>query len=87
MSRTTIRNRVLGTNIPSTERLASGLLGLGLTLFGLGRQRTLLGRVALGLGIAVVERAVTGNCPIYRMRTYRDNLVGLGGLGGLVRAS
>jgi hypothetical protein len=76
MSRTTIRNRIVGPNVPNGERLASGILGVGLTMFGLRRQQTTLGRVALALGLTIVERAVSGSCPLYRMRTMRDNLVG-----------
>ncbi len=51
-------------NVPSTERLASALVGGGLVLTGL-RMRSLPGAMLALLGGAMVHRGMTGHCMAY----------------------
>ncbi|MEJ7599291.1 MAG: SRPBCC family protein [Kofleriaceae bacterium] len=62
-----IRGRLLGTNIPGGERIASGLVGGALTAFGASR-RSLGGIAIAAAGGALVLRALSGRCPAYRAR-------------------
>lgn len=47
----------------SGARVAAGVVGLGLLLLGVDRRHTTLGRVAIGVGVAALELAVTGYFP------------------------
>jgi hypothetical protein len=47
----------------SGTRVTAGVVGLGLLWFGVENRHSLLGRVALGVGVAAIECAVTGYFP------------------------
>lgn len=70
-----IRSRIVGTNVPRWERIASAIIGTGLASAGaLGVTRRSLG-MSLGggllaaVGAGLVIRGVTGRCAVYRMRS------------------
>jgi uncharacterized membrane protein len=77
-----IRSRIVGTNVPGWERIASllvggGVAGLGIAkLAGIGvKQRGIVSGALLSLlGAALVERGVTGRCGVYRMRSIRKGI-------------
>lgn len=55
----------LHMNVPDDERLLSGLAGIGLVLTALCRAGS--GKwLLLGFGGALLRRAVSGECPLYR---------------------
>ncbi|MBA3817775.1 MAG: SRPBCC family protein [Deltaproteobacteria bacterium] len=68
-----IRSRIIGVNVPPTERLVSGVLGGAAVVVGL-RQRSLRGVLLAGLGAGVLARAITGRCPLYRARSARKGI-------------
>jgi uncharacterized membrane protein len=68
-----IRNRLVGTNIPGWERIASAILGGGLAGLGIQR-RSLAGGVLAAIGSGLVVRGVSGRCGIYRMRAVRKGV-------------
>ena len=51
-------------NVGRTERIISGVAGLALIGYGLGRRR--LRAVLLPLGAELIRRGITGRCPINR---------------------
>jgi len=69
----TVRNRLLGVNVPPVERLVSGLIGGAAILVGL-RRRSSGGALVASLGVAAVARAVSGRCPAYRARAARKGI-------------
>ena len=54
----------LRMNVPDGERVASGLLSIGLTAVALARGGLTRWALLLAAG-ALVRRAVTGQCPLY----------------------
>jgi uncharacterized membrane protein len=77
-----IRSRIVGTNVPGWERIASVVLGAGLVGTGVARiagvrmkERGILGGVVLGLaGVALLGRGITGRSGLYRMRSVRKGI-------------
>ncbi len=71
-----IRTRLVGTNIPTTERLVSGLVGGALSVFAvvLRRHSRIAGMFPAGLGAAGIARAITGRSVIYRARALRKGI-------------
>ncbi len=77
-----IRSRIVGTNIPRWERIASVVLGTGLVGAGVARiagvrmkERGIVGGIALGLaGFALFGRGITGRSGLYRMRSVRKGI-------------
>jgi uncharacterized membrane protein len=51
-------------NVANTERIISGLAGLVLTLYGLKRKETMLGKGLSIVGGMLISRATTGFCPV-----------------------
>jgi uncharacterized membrane protein len=68
-----VRSRIVGVNIPTAERIATGLVGAGAILLG-ARRRGLGGAIAAGLGTVAIVRAITGRCPAYRARAIRRGI-------------
>jgi uncharacterized membrane protein len=68
-----LRSRIVGVNIPTTERIASGVAGAAAIFFGVHR-RSFAGAIIAGLGTAAVVRAITGRCPVYRARAIRRGI-------------
>lgn len=68
-----VRSRIVGVNIPTSERIATGLAGAAAILFGAYR-RGVSGVVTAGIGSALVVRAITGRCPAYRARAARRGI-------------
>jgi uncharacterized membrane protein len=68
-----VRSRIVGVNIPTGERIATGLLGATAIAIGL-RRRGLSGAIAAGLGSVAIVRAITGRCPAYRARAIRRGI-------------
>lgn len=68
-----IRNRIVGINIPPTERVITGLAAAGLAAFGISR-RSLPGLLLAGAGVAAMARAAIGRCPMYRARAIRKGI-------------
>jgi uncharacterized membrane protein len=52
-------------NVSRSERWLSALAGLGLAALAF-RRRSLPGMTAGALGAALIERGLTGRCPLYR---------------------
>jgi uncharacterized membrane protein len=77
-----IRSRIVGTNVPGWERIASVVLGAGLVGTGVARiagvrmkERGILGGVVLGLaGVALLGRGISGRSGLYRMRSVRKGI-------------
>lgn len=77
-----IRSRIVGTNVPGWERIASVVLGAGLVGTGVARiagvrmkERGIVGGVVLGLaGVALLGRGITGRSGLYRMRSVRKGI-------------
>lgn len=76
-----IRSRIVGTNVPRWERIASvlvggGLAGLGLSrITGIGAKRGVTsGLLATFAGGVLLERGVSGRCGVYRMRAVRKGI-------------
>ena len=75
-----IRSRIVGTNVPRWERIASAALGSG--LMGMGAlgitRRSLAGSFGGGLlaavGAGLLARGISGRCAIYRMRSIRKGI-------------
>jgi uncharacterized membrane protein len=68
-----IRSRLVGTNIPRWERIASAVIGGGLV--GVGVRRGSLTGVLLALvGAEGLRRGITGRCAFYRMRAVRKGV-------------
>jgi uncharacterized membrane protein len=55
------------------ERIATGLVGAAAIVHG-ARRRGLVGVLAAGAGTALVVRAITGRCPMYRARAVRRGI-------------
>ena len=70
---TQIRSRIVGVNVPPGERVVTGLVGAAALVFG-ARRRSFASLLAAGLGTALVVRAVTGRCPMYRARAIRRGI-------------
>jgi len=68
-----VRSRLVGVNIPPSERIISGLAGVAAIILGV-RRRGISGVVAAGLGATAVVRSVTGRCPAYRARAARKGI-------------
>ena len=69
----TVRSRIVGVNIPTSERIATGLAGAAAILIG-AHRRSLGGLIAAGLGTVAIARAITGRCPAYRARAARKGI-------------
>jgi uncharacterized membrane protein len=75
-----LRSRIVGTNIPRWERVASAVLGGGLAGLGIGRIMGIRGRNVLGgalltaLGAGLLERGISGRSGLYRMRSIRKGI-------------
>jgi uncharacterized membrane protein len=77
-----IRSRIVGTNIPRWERIASVLVGGGLAGFGIARiagvsvkpRSIVSGALLAVLGAAFLERGVSGRSGVYRMRSVRKGI-------------
>lgn len=57
----------LNVNVTDPERLASGMMGMGLCAAGIclrGSQG--LKWLLLGLGAALIHRGTSGHCPLYK---------------------
>jgi uncharacterized membrane protein len=52
-------------NISNGERVASGLIGSGLLMFGIPNFLSLRGQLSNIAGLALLIRGVSGHCPIY----------------------
>lgn len=68
-----VRSRIVGTNVPTGERIASAAVGIVLVGVGL-RRKSWLGALVAGAGGALVARGLTGRCPAYRMRAIRKGV-------------
>jgi uncharacterized membrane protein len=68
-----VRSRIVGVNIPTSERVATGVVGAAAILLG-ARQRSIGGMIAAGVGTALVVRAIAGRCPLYRARAVRKGI-------------
>jgi uncharacterized membrane protein len=73
---TTIRGRLVGRNIPTSERIASGLVGGAMIALGAfrARRRSVAGAAIAALGGALVTRAIVGRSKLYRMRALRKGI-------------
>ncbi|HEY5950590.1 MAG TPA: SRPBCC family protein [Kofleriaceae bacterium] len=76
-----IRSRIVGTNVPRWERIASVLVGGALGGLGLARiagvrmERGIFsGALVTLLGAGFLERGISGSCPAYRMRSLRKGI-------------
>lgn len=76
-----IRSRIVGTNVPRWERIASviaggGLAGLGVArIAGMGMRRGVgTGLVTSLVGGVLLQRGITGRCGVYRMRAVRKGI-------------
>jgi uncharacterized membrane protein len=69
----TIRGRLVGKNIPTGERIATGLVGGAIIALGASR-RSVAGAALAALGAALVARAVVGRSQLYRMRALRKGI-------------
>jgi hypothetical protein len=63
-----IRKRLTGVNVPPTERVGTGVLGVIATLFGVKAilRRSPLGWLLAAIGALVGGRAASGRCAGYR---------------------
>jgi uncharacterized membrane protein len=52
-------------NVAGIERVASGLVGVGLATYGL-KHRSMEGTLLASAGAALIARGMTGHCPVYR---------------------
>jgi uncharacterized membrane protein len=68
-----IRNRIVGVNVPNSERIASAIASGAVILVGL-RRRSLGGIAIAGLGAVMMVRAISGRCPVYRSRALRKGV-------------
>lgn len=68
-----IRSRVVGVNIPTSERIATGIAGAAAIVLGL-RKRSIGGFISAGLGTVALARAISGRCPGYRARAIRKGI-------------
>ena len=68
-----VRSRIVGVNIPTGERIATGLVGAAAIVLG-AQRRSLAGAIAAGLGSIAVGRAIVGRCPAYRARAIRKGI-------------
>lgn len=68
-----IRNRLIGVNVPPVERIVSGLAGGAAILAGVSR-RSRGGAALTATGVAAVVRAISGRCPAYRARAIRKGI-------------
>lgn len=68
-----MRNRIVGVNVPPTERLVSGVLGAALIALGV-RRASIGGALVAGIGALAAGRALTGRCPVSRARAIRKGL-------------
>jgi uncharacterized membrane protein len=68
-----VRSRLVGVNIPTSERIATGLAGAAAILFG-AKHRGISGALGAGLGAVAIARAITGRCPAYRARAARRGI-------------
>ena len=67
------RGRLVGKNIPTGERIATGLVGGAIIAFGASR-RSLAGGALAALGGALITRAIVGRSKLYRMRALRKGI-------------
>lgn len=70
---TNVRSRIVGINVPTSERIAIGVAGAAAIFFGVHR-RSLAGAIIAGIGCVGVARAITGRCPMYRARAIRRGI-------------
>lgn len=68
-----LRSRIAGVNVPPLERLLTGMLGGAAIAASLQRRGT-LGVVGAGAGAIALARAITGRCPLLRMRAMRKGV-------------
>ncbi|MDX2086623.1 MAG: SRPBCC family protein [Kofleriaceae bacterium] len=68
-----MRNRIVGVNVPASERLVTGVLGAALVALGV-RRRSRPGAALAGLGAIAVARALVGRCPVNRARAIRKGI-------------
>lgn len=68
-----VRSRIVGVNIPTGERIATGIAGAAAILIG-ARRRGVTGTLAITLGSLAIVRAVSGRCPAYRARAIRRGI-------------
>jgi uncharacterized membrane protein len=68
-----VRSRIVGVNIPTSERIATGLVGAAAIVLGV-RRRGISGAIAASLGTVAIVRAITGRCPAYRARAIRRGI-------------
>jgi uncharacterized membrane protein len=54
-----------GINVGQTERNISMAVGVALGVAGLAKPLTLRGLVEIGLGVALIQRGLTGHCKLY----------------------
>lgn len=54
-----------GPNVSETERMVSGVIGLGLLLRSLSRSSWIGSATSVVLGTALIHRAATGRCALY----------------------
>lgn len=68
-----VRSRIVGVNIPTGERIVTGLAGAAAIVIG-ARRRSVGGYLMSVLGAAAMMRAITGRCPVYRARAIRRGI-------------
>ncbi len=68
-----VRSRLVGVNVPPTERIVSGIAGAVAIVAGVSR-RSLAGAAVAVAGTMAVARAITGRCPGYRARALRKGI-------------
>ena len=68
-----VRSRIVGVNIPASERIVSGLAGAAAVVVGV-RRGGFAGVAFATLGTVAIVRAVTGRCPAYRARAIRRGI-------------
>jgi uncharacterized membrane protein len=68
-----IRSRIIGVNIPSSERVVTGLLGAAALVYG-AHRRTLGGVAIATIGGIALVRALTGRCPMTRARAIKKGV-------------
>jgi uncharacterized membrane protein len=73
MHRREIRSRIVGVNVPTTERIVTGIAGAAAIVIG-ARRRSLGGIVIAAGGVGLIVRALAGLCPFYRARAIRKGI-------------
>jgi len=68
-----IRGQLVGKNIPTSERIATGLVGAAIAAIGLSR-RSIGGLAIAAVGTGLAARALAGRSMLYRMRARRKGI-------------